>query len=287
MIAIAGAKPLNVVTSIPDIADMTRKIGGNRVVVTSLATGKEDLHAVPARPNFLPILNKADLLITLGLDAEHAWLPALAKSARNPKIAEGQPGWISLEKGITVLNKPTTISRTEGEQHPEGNPHFNIGPQAGHSMAHNICVALSKADPAGKVLYESNCDAYCETIASAVADLKVRGAVLKGKKVIAYHEDMAYLCGFYGMAQIGTIEVKPGVPPTASHLKQVETLGREKGVDLIVFNQSQSSKIPQKISLSTKVPTVQIANAVGAFDPIKSWIDLQKFNLNLLLKAVK
>ncbi len=287
LITIAGAKPLNVVTSIPDIADMVRMIGGNRVVVTSLATGKEDLHAVPARPNFLPILNKADLLITLGLDAEHAWLPALAKSARNPKITEGQAGWISLEKGITVLNKPTTIARTEGEQHPEGNPHFNVGPQAGHQMAHNIANALTRADPAGKSVYSAGCDKLCEQICAMETILAKKGAVLKGKKIVAYHEDLAYLCAYYGMIQVGTIEVKPGVPPTASHLKKIEEVARIQKADLIIHNQSQSAKIPKKLSVSTSAPVVKIANAVGAFEGVNSWIELQKFNLNQLLKAVK
>ena len=38
---------IKVVTTIPDLADMARQIGGELLEVTSLATGVEDIHAVP------------------------------------------------------------------------------------------------------------------------------------------------------------------------------------------------------------------------------------------------
>lgn len=286
MVTLLFGKKLNVVTSIPDIADMVKEIGGDRVKVTALATGREDLHAVPARPSFLPLLNRADLLFTLGLDAEHAWLPALAEQARNPKITEGQPGWISLNEGVTVLNVPTKLDRSEGEQHPNGNPHFNVGPHAGVTMAENICNVLCEFDPEGHDLFHKNCEIYSGTVTSKVNELKKRGEILKGKKVIAYHEDIAYLCEFYGMEQIATIEPKPGVPPTASHSKNVETVAKSKGAELIIYNQSQSSKLPNKMGTDLNIGVAQIANAVGAQKEISSWLELQEYNLNRLLEAL-
>src|SRR5690606_5775627 len=110
LIALLGVSPaaarLNVVASIPDLGDMAREIGGDRVRVDVLASGREDFHAVPARPSFLPKLHRADLLLSLGLDAEHAWLPALAAEARNPRVREGGAGWIETWDGIRVLDVP-------------------------------------------------------------------------------------------------------------------------------------------------------------------------------------
>ncbi len=279
------ANKQNVVTSIPDIADMVKRIGGDRVKVTSLATGREDLHAVPARPSFLPLLNRADLLITLGLDAEHSWLPALAEKARNQKIIEGAEGWISLNKGIPVLQVPEKLSRSEGEQHPDGNPHFNIGPHAGEVMAQNICDELSDSDPSGRLLYHENCDKFRLELKALTEELLDKGAVLRGKKVIAYHEDIAYLCDFYGMEQIAAIEPKPGVPPTVAHLRRVEMVGRDEGAALVIHNQAQSAKLPSKTARELAIPVVKIANTVGAQKEIKSWIELQRYNLDRLLEA--
>jgi ABC-type Zn uptake system ZnuABC Zn-binding protein ZnuA len=64
------AQQIRVVTTIPDLADITKQIGKDLVRVESLAKGVEFMHAVPAKPSFLPKLNQADLLILMGLDME-------------------------------------------------------------------------------------------------------------------------------------------------------------------------------------------------------------------------
>ena len=89
--AARGADKIKVVTTIPDLADMTRQIGGDLVDVTSLATGVEDIHAVPMKPSFAVLLNRADVVVLMGLEAEHAFLPALLEAARNPKILRDGP----------------------------------------------------------------------------------------------------------------------------------------------------------------------------------------------------
>jgi ABC-type Zn uptake system ZnuABC Zn-binding protein ZnuA len=277
---------LNVVASVPDLADMARRIGGNAVDVISLATGREDLHAVPARPSFLPKLNKADLLLNLGLDAEHAWLPALAAEARNAKIREGGPGWIDCSEGIEILEKPQKLDRSEGEQHPLGNPHYNIGPQNGATMATNIENAFAEAMPSKAEYFAQNAQAYRAEIDAMIADLKARGAGLEGIAIIEYHPDIVYLSAFYNMNTIGSVEPKAGVPPTAGHLRELEQTAKGKNVKLIVYNQAQNPKIPRKLAGSLDCTAVQIANAVGAQPEIKTWIELQRFNLDVMLKGL-
>src|SRR5207247_6243910 len=106
-----GADKRKVVTTIPDLADMTRQIGGDQVDVTSLATGVEDIHAVPMKPSFAVTLNRADAVVLLGLEAEHAFLPALLEAARNPKILRDTPGYIDCSIYITPLEVPLRIDR--------------------------------------------------------------------------------------------------------------------------------------------------------------------------------
>jgi zinc/manganese transport system substrate-binding protein len=283
---ILADKKLNVVASVPDLADMARQIGGDAVSVISLASGREDLHAVPARPSFLPKLNKADLLLTLGLDAEHAWLPPLAAESRNPKVREDGPGWINCFEGIEILGVPLKLDRSEGEQHPEGNPHYNIGPQCGIVMAANIEKAFAKALPSKAEYFALNCKSYCTRIDSLIVRLKEQGRKLDGMAVIEYHPDVAYLCAFYGLETIGSVEPKAGVPPTPSHLKDLEQMGKDTNVKMIVYNQSQNFKIPQKLGVSIGCRSVQIANAVGALPQITTWIELQQYNLNQILSGL-
>ena len=58
---------IRVVTTIPDLADMARNIGGDLLEIKSLATGVENIHAVPMKPSFATLLNRADVVVVLGL----------------------------------------------------------------------------------------------------------------------------------------------------------------------------------------------------------------------------
>ena len=277
---------VNVVASIPDLADMAAQIGGEKVQVTALATGREDLHAVPVRPGFLPILNKAQILLTLGLDAEHAWLPALVRRARNVNINPGRPGWVEVSKGVKPLEAPIVLDRSEGEQHPHGNPHINIGPQMGLVMAQNIYHALLSAMPAEAEYLQHNYTRYSDSL-RALQSFLALDSLLQGVKILGYHKDLAYLAEFYGFEVVGYLEPKPGVPPTAGHLREMEDLARVNGVQLIVHNQSQSARVPKRLGKALGIPVVEIANAVGARPRIQTWIQLQQYNYKVLREALE
>src|SRR2546421_12581884 len=88
----ARAAKVRVVTTLTDLADLTRNVGGDHVDVFSLATGVEDTHGVPLKPSFVPTMNRANLLITVGFGCEHAFLPALVEARKNPHIQYGRPG---------------------------------------------------------------------------------------------------------------------------------------------------------------------------------------------------
>src|SRR2546427_9710684 len=96
-----AADKIKVVATIPDLADMARHIGGDLLDVSSIATGVEDIHAVPMKPSFATMLNKADVLLLLGLDAEHALLPPLLDAANNPRIICEGPGYTACSPYLT------------------------------------------------------------------------------------------------------------------------------------------------------------------------------------------
>ena len=144
----AGAT-LRVVASTPDVADMTRQIGGDRVSVETIAAGNQDPHKVPVKPSFVTKLNRADVLVVNGLGLEHAFLPALLEVASNPKILPTGPAYIDASTYVQVLEVPTSQNRAQGELHPLGNPHISLDPVRGKLMAKAIAEGLERVDPAG------------------------------------------------------------------------------------------------------------------------------------------
>src|SRR5688572_14599951 len=73
----SAVERLRCVATIPDLADILREVGGERVDVTSLARGPENLHAFVSRPSHLVAVAKADALFQIGLSLETAFVPAL------------------------------------------------------------------------------------------------------------------------------------------------------------------------------------------------------------------
>jgi zinc/manganese transport system substrate-binding protein len=285
-VGVARAGRLSVVASIPDIGVMAGRIGGDRIHLETLASGREDLHGVPARPSFLPKLNRADILLTLGLDAEHAWLPALARESRNRDIMEDHKDWIEVYHGLQVLDVPRVISRAEGEQHPEGNPHYNVSPAAGPVMARNIADALIGADPSNAAFYEERTQSYIRELEESAGRLKDEGRELEGVAIVSYHPDVSYLAQFYGMDVIGSLEPKAGIEPTAGHLAELAERAMAADVRLVIYHQAQSSRLPEQFARKIGAVAVQFANMVGAKKEIRSFTDLQEHNLRVLLDAL-
>ena len=166
---VGAAKKIRVVTTIPDLADMTRQVAGDLADVTSLATGVEDVHAVPMKPSFAVTLNRTDVVILMGLEMEHAFLPALLEASRNPKIQRDQPAYIDCSVYVTPLEVPTRLDRSLGDIHPMGNPHFNLDPGNDKNIVRAIVDGLSRNYPEYAATFKKNGDAYTAKLGEAIA----------------------------------------------------------------------------------------------------------------------
>src|SRR5205085_12045683 len=152
---------VRVVTSIETFADLARRVGGDRVEVKALSRGTMDPHFVESKPNLVLELNRADLLVYVGLELEIGWLPPLVLGSRNPKIQPGELGNLDCSRAIPVLDVPTTkVDRSMGDIHPLGNPHYWLPPANAKIIAREIAQRLSQIDPSGAATYQKNLAAF-------------------------------------------------------------------------------------------------------------------------------
>ncbi|TMA67136.1 MAG: zinc ABC transporter substrate-binding protein [Deltaproteobacteria bacterium] len=285
--AATGADKLKVVTTIPDLADMTRQIGGDQVDVTSLATGVEDIHAVPMKPSFAVTLNRADAVVLLGLEAEHAFLPALLEAARNPKILRDTPGYIDCSVYITPLDVPTRIDRSLGDVHPMGNPHYNVDPVMGKEAARAIADGLSRLRPEHEADFKKNLAAFEAKLDAAIARWEREAAPLRGKKLVSYHPDLIYFAERFGMEPVGTIEIRAGVDPTPGHIADLEERMRREKVDLVVRELHYPAGLAETVARATGAKLVELPVMTGGVPEAKDYISFIDYDLHTMLKAVQ
>lgn len=283
----AADDKLRVVTTIPDLADMTRNIGGDLVDVHSLATGVEDIHAVPMKPSFVVLLNRADVVILMGLEAEHAFLPGLLEAARNPKILRDGPGYIDTSVYVTPLEVPERLDRALGDQHPMGNPHINLDPVLGKQMARAIADGLSRNSPEHAATFKQNLDAYLAKLDEAIARWEKEAAPLKGKKLVSYHPDMVYFADRFGMEAVGTIELRPGVDPTPGHVAELEDMMRRQKVDIVVRELQYPAGLAESVAQATGAKLVELPAMTGGVPQATDYISFIDYNVHTMLQAVQ
>ena len=291
LVGSASAAPLRVLATFPDLADVARRIGGADVTVESIARGTEDPHQVVMRPSFVPKLNRADAVVFMGLTLEHAFLPGLLDAAVNPKMRTDSvrecvgPGCIDVSAGVAILEKPTTLSRSEGELHPYGNPHYNVGPQNGPQIARNVAEGLARIDPAHEADYRKNLVAYLAELNADLAGWKKLVAPLKGMKAVSYHKDVAYMGAFTGLDFVDTIELKPGVPPTPTHLEALVGKMKADGVKIIVCEQHFSRESCDWLAERTGAKVAVIGVMAGAFPDADTYAKMQDHNIRAIAGA--
>ena len=255
---------MNVVASTPDLGAIAREVGADRVEVTSLAKGTEDPHFVDAKPSFIRILNQADVLIEGGADLEVGWLPPLILNARNPKIQLGQPGRIIAADVLRLIEVPIgPIDRSLGDVHPFGNPHFTVDPMNGKLIARlleeRFCVLVS----ADCSVFKSNRKKFDEKIDARMAEWQRKMAPLKGVKAISYHKSFSYFAERFGLRVVNTIEPKPGIPPSAAHVRDLVSQMKSEGVRLILVEPNRERKTPSFLAEETGAKIAMIPSMVG------------------------
>jgi len=283
--ATAQAK-VHVVTTLTDLADFTREIGGELVEVRSLATGVEDTHGVPMKPSFVPVMNRADLLILVGFDCEHAFLPALLEASKNPRIQNGKAGYVDCSKGVAPVDVPKSTDHSEGDVHPYGNPHYMLDPVLAKTAIQNIYQALVTIAPEHQAEFTRNRDAYLAKLDAKIAGWQIALQLLKGAKFVSYHEHWPYFAERFGLKYFGTIELKPGIDPTARHVEELIAGMKAEHVPLVVREPQFPEKVPALIAKQAGAQLVKLPIMPGGVPGTDTYIEMMDYIVRTLVATV-
>jgi zinc/manganese transport system substrate-binding protein len=274
LVATPAHARLKVVTTTQDPAALTRAVGGDRVEVKALCKGYQDPHFLDAKPTFMVTLNHADLFVVVGLELEIGYAPPLIAGSHNETIAPGQRGYLDLSRFIHPLEVIPIADRGQGDIHPNGNPHYWLDPENGRLMARGIAEKLSELDPEGKATYARNLAAFEKALTAKETDWAARMRPLSGQPLITFHKSWSYFAKRYGLEEIGTIEPKPGIPPTAQHTLEVIKIVVQRHVKIMLVENFYDRRMPDLIASKTTAKVVQVPNSVGGEESVKTYFDL-------------
>jgi zinc/manganese transport system substrate-binding protein len=277
-----------VVATLPDLADIARQVGGDRVEVTSLAVGFQDPHYVDPKPSFVVKLNRADVFIQVGLDLEVGWVPPLLNQARNAAIRPGGEGYVDASVGVEILQKPTgQLSRAEGDIHIYGNPHYWMDPLNGKVVAAHLEKVFSRLRPENATFFAERSRDFDRRIDEANQRWQARLESFRGTPVIAYHNSWPYFERRFGLSIAGFIEPKPGIPPTPQDLLRAINQIQREGIRVILHSAYYDEKPSRFVADKTGARVVTLATSVEGAPGVDDYLSLFEHNVSLLAEALK
>jgi len=278
-------KKVKVVTTLTDLKSITELIGGDKVDVTSIATGYQNPHFVDPKPSYIVKLSRADMFVTIGLDLEIGWVPPLLNSARNEKILKGGVGYVDTSANIPLLQVPISVSREQGDIHIYGNPHYWLDPENGKIIAQNIYEGLLRLRPEAQGYFTANLKKFNDRLDAKNAEWEAQMQPIKGADIVTYHDQWPYFEHHFGLNNAAYMEPKPGIPPTPSQLAKVIKIIQQRHVKVIVVAPYYRPNAANLVARRTNAKVVKLASSVEAFKGINTYFDLFDYNVKLLVDA--
>lgn len=250
----------------PEWAALAGELGGARVEAVAAVTGAQDVHYIQARPSLIARVRNADFVVCTGADLEVAWLPLLLRQANNPRVQPGQTGFLAAADFVTLLEIPVSVDRAGGDIHPFGNPHIQTDPRNILPVAVELSARLGAIDPDGAAEYARLLEDFRVRWQQALERWQARAAALAGMEIVVHHNSWIYMNAWLGLDQLGSLEAKPGVPPSAGHLAALLAQIGSHNPRAIVRAAYQSARPSEWLSGRAGIPALVLPHTVGAVE---------------------
>lgn len=283
-----AAQKLRVVSTIPDLKSLAEAVGGDLVEVDSLTRGTQNLHEAEVRPSMMLKLRRADALIENGANLD-AWADVAVTGANNPRIIRGAPGRIDVSRGVPLLDVPTQrVDRSMGDVHPQGNPHFSLDPGLAPVITQTIVDGFARLAPENRAAFEKNRQAFLQKLEAAMDRWVKLMEPVRGAKVVVFHPDFIYFLTRFGLVQAGTLEDRPGIPPSPQHLVQIIRQMKAERVKVILVEPWNDLKLAERVAAEVGgAKALVMASAVGAVKGADNYIAAIDYNVTALAQALK
>ena len=252
----AGASALEVFACEPEWASLVSELAGEDANVTVATTAFQDPHRLQAKPSLIAAIRKADLVVCTGADLEIGWLPLLLRRGGNPEI-------FMASEYVRRLEVPQVISRSQGDIHPQGNPHVHLDPRNIRRVAAALAEQLAAMDTKNATYYNTRLADFQERWSDALAAWDQRAIPLAGLEIVSHHRSFSYLANWIGLDIVATIESKPGIPPSGAQLASLLEILSDNPPVVVVRTPYENEKPSLWLTERLSVPAIQLPYTIS------------------------
>ncbi len=317
LISSGSGAPLRVVTTLPDYAFFVREIAGDRAVVSSIVRGDQDAHFIRPKPSFAEMVRKADVLVTTGLDLEmwvptvidksgnprvRSGRPGFVAAAQGMPLLEKPKVLSRIEGGLHIYGNPHVTSSPILMKIAARNIALGLirndpgGREIYEANLENLLDRIDRRLFGDRLVELLGGDTLCELANQGALieflrshDFEGKPLIdslggwmgemlpLRGVPVVTYHKNWVYFLRLFGMKEAGTVEPKPGIPPSPKHVKELVRTMREQDVRILFsanyFDEQKVRSVAQRVGARAVIVPMYVGGAPGA-DDYFSLVDL-------------
>ena len=106
-------------------------------------------------------------------------------------------------------------------------------------------------------------------------------------KFVSYHEHWPYFAERFGLDYFGTIELKPGIDPTARHVEELIAGMKAKHVPIVVREPQFPEKVPKRIAEQTGATLITLPIMPGGVPHTETYIKMMDTIVHTMVTAVQ
>ncbi|MBI3186834.1 MAG: zinc ABC transporter substrate-binding protein [Gammaproteobacteria bacterium] len=274
---------LEIFTCEPEWASLATELGGDRVTVFSATTGKQDPHHIEARPSLIAKIRRADLIICTGAELESGWLPVLLSKSGNEKIQVGRPGYFMAADYVELLEKPSTVDRSQGDVHAGGNPHIHTSPHNIASVANALSRRLMELDNTNQSAYSAAHTSFNQRWKAAIVRWEKQAEVIKHQSFAVDHKNWVYLANWLNVDMSTTLEPKLGIPPGTEYLAELIKAVDQKNIRKVIHAAYSNPRAARWLAERSNIKSIELPYTVGGNGQVNNLFDLFDETIRLLV----
>jgi manganese/zinc/iron transport system substrate-binding protein len=243
--AISAEQPIRVTATVGMVADLVRRVGGERVEVIQICGSGVDPHLYQVTRDDVVTMRAADLIFYSGLMLEGKMTDALVKEARRRPVVA-----VTEELDPSVLLEPD-----EFEGHYD--PHVWMDVSAWSNCVDVVRRELAAFDPEGAALYDANAKAFQDELKALHQYGKDRIATIpeESRVLVTSHDAFNYFGRAYNLEVIGVQGIST---ESETGLRRINDL-----VQLLVDRNVRSVFVESSVSSANVEALVEGAKAKG------------------------
>lgn len=309
----AASPALHVVTTLSDYAFLASRIGGDRVSVEAIVRGDQDAHFIRPKPSFVNMVRRADVLVDTGLDLEMWLPTVVDKAgnqrvrsgqsgyvavSRGMRLLEVPDVVSRVEGGVHLYGNPhvTTsplnmrvaarnIAAGLAKNDPEGREIYEsnlkgfedeldrrlFGPELVKILGGQTLCDLAEKDRLLPFLESQEFQG--KPLIDFLGGWMKRMLPLRGTPIVTYHKNWVYFVRLFGVEEAGTIEPKPGIPPSTKHVADLIDLMRSRKIGIILaanyFDEEKVRGVASRVGAIPVIVPLYVDGAPGTDDYFK------------------